>query len=161
MNVMDNANVKAFLKALRLGEGTLDDAGYGRIVGGQMFTDFSKHPKVRVYIPRYDVWSTAAGAYQIIYPTWLGLLRKYNYTDFTPATQDLAAVELIRGRRALDDVIEGRFYSAIARCAKEWASLPGSRAGQRVESLKAIENVYLNNGGNITQAVVPNRRPEE
>ena len=102
-------NVAAFLKAIRLGEGTSDEWGYHRIVGGQMFTDDSKHPNIRVFIPRYRVWSTAAGAYQIINKTWRGLLRQYDFPDFSPESQDEAAVALIAGRKALQDVKEGRF----------------------------------------------------
>lgn len=147
--LLKNNNVKAFLKALRLGEGTSDAMGYYRIVGGQMFTDTSKHPGVRVWIPRYKVWSSAAGAYQIISPTWKGLVKQYGFTDFTPESQDKAAIALIRGRAALNDVIGGKFSEAIKKCSKEWASLPGSTAGQRVESMEKVKQVYINNGGII------------
>ena len=91
---LENANVRAFLRAIRLGEGTSDEAGYYRIVGGGSFSDDSKHPGVKVYIQRYDVYSTAAGAYQIINGTWNGLVRQYGFTDFSPESQDLAAVAL-------------------------------------------------------------------
>jgi muramidase (phage lysozyme) len=134
---------------LRLGEGTSDPSGYYRIVGGQMFSDDSRHPGAKVWIPRYKVWSSAAGAYQIIRPTWAGLVNQYGFKDFTPATQDEAAVALIRGRKALDDVIDGNFYTAIEKCAAEWASLPGSKAGQRVEDMEKVKQVYLDNGGKI------------
>jgi len=145
----DHINVKAFLRAIRLGEGTLGDMGYNTIVGGQIFTDFSKHPGVRVYLPKYDVWSTAAGAYQIIKPTWGRLLYQYKFPDFSPRSQDLAAIALIDGRRALDEVINGQLYNAISKCAKEWASLPGSTAGQRIEKMEEIEKVYWNSGGTM------------
>jgi muramidase (phage lysozyme) len=143
-------NVRAFLLAIRLGEGTLPDIGYYTIVGGQTFTDDSKHPKVLVNLPRYGVKSTAAGAYQIIYPTWQGLVRQYGFTDFTPESQDEAAVALILEKRALDDVIAGRLEEAIAKCAAIWASLPGSKAGQRVEDIGRIKQVYLNHGGTLS-----------
>jgi muramidase (phage lysozyme) len=149
--ISEHANVKAFLKAIRLGEGTTDPAGYYRIVGGQMFTDDSKHPGVKVWIPRYKVWSSAAGAYQIISPTWKGLVQQYGFTDFTPKSQDAAAVALIKGRGALNDVIAGRFTAAVRKCAAEWASLPGSTAGQRIESMEKVKQVYLDNGGTINE----------
>jgi muramidase (phage lysozyme) len=123
--------------------------GYCRIVGGQTFRDFSKHPNVRVWIPRYGVWSTAAGAYQIIGRTWRGLVTQYQFSDFQPRTQDAACVALIKGRKALNDVIAGNFYDAVEKCSAEWASLPGSTAGQRVETLDAVKDVYLRNGGII------------
>ena len=146
---LEQRNVQAFLKAIRLGEGTLDEAGYYRIVGGGTFTDDSAHPKVKVYIPRYDVHSTAAGAYQIIFPTWSGLCRQYDFPDFTPASQDEAAVALIAEKHALGDVKAGRLADAVAKCASIWASLPGSDAGQRTESFDAVELTYLQNGGTI------------
>lgn len=148
---LDNPNVRAFLKAIRLGEGTSDEMGYYRIVGGGTFSDDSKHPNVKVYIKRYDVHSTAAGAYQIINPTWRGLVKQYGFEDFTPDSQDEAAVALIAGRRALTDIKAGRLPTAIKKCADEWASLPGSTAGQRTESYEAVEQVYIANGGIVTE----------
>lgn len=152
---LDHPNVKAFLRAIRLGEGTADEGGYQRIVGGDQFTTFDDHPRQRVWIERYKVWSTAAGAYQIIVPTWDGLVEKYGFKDFSPLTQDLAAVALIKGRGALQDVIEGRFTTAVEKCGKEWASLPGSPYGQRTETLASVEAEYLKHGGTLAQAEAP------
>lgn len=146
---LECVNVRAFLKALRLGEGTLDEDGYYRIVGGSSFDDDSQHPNIRVWIQRYRVNSTAAGAYQIINPTWRGLVRQYGFDDFTPDTQDMAAVALIAGRNALRDVIAGRFAEAVAKCAAEWASLPGSTAGQRTEKFEDVLKVYTDAGGTL------------
>ena len=146
---LQNSNVLAFLKAIRLGEGTSDDAGYYRIVGGGTFPDDSVHPHVRVFIPKYQVYSTAAGAYQIIWPTWQKLCQQYSFPDFTPESQDEAAVALIAGRNALDDVLAGDLKSAVQKCSMEWASLPGSTAGQRTENYAAVEKVYTDNGGKL------------
>ena len=146
---LTHKNVCAFLKAIRLGEGTIDELGYYRIVGGGTFDDDSVHPRVKVYIQRYDVYSTAAGAYQIIWPTWSGLCKQYDFPDFSPACQDEAAVALIAEKHALGDVKAGRLADAVAKCAPIWASLPGSKAGQRTESFDAVELVYLQNGGTI------------
>jgi len=148
-DALAHPNVAAFLKAIRLGEGTSDEAGYYRIVGGGTFTDDSRHPNVRVYIERYKVYSTAAGAYQIIRPTWSGLVKQYGFADFSPASQDEAAVALIAGRAALADVKEGRFADAIEKCSMEWASLPGSQAGQRTEAFSDVLKVYVDNGGTV------------
>jgi len=146
---LQNPNVQAFLKALRLGEGTSDEQGYYRVVGGGTFTDDSVHPHVRVFIPKYNVYSTAAGAYQITFPTWSGLCQQYNFPDFKPETQDEAAVALIAERHALDDVMCGRLPAAVDKCAAEWASLPGSLPGQRQENFNAVQQVFLNNGGKL------------
>lgn len=146
-DALRNANVRAFLRAIRLGEGTSDEMGYYRIVGGGSFSDDSSHPNIKVYIKQYDVYSTAAGAYQIIRGTWNGLVRQYSFPDFSPECQDEAAVALIAEKRALDDVIAGRLEEAVEKCAPIWASLPGSTAGQRTESFDRVQQVYLSNGG--------------
>lgn len=148
-DALKNQNVYAFLGALRLGEGTSDEMGYYRIVGGQMFSDDSVHPHIKVHIKKYDVWSTAAGAYQITFPTWSGLCKQYDFPDFSPECQDEAAVALIVEKCALEDVVTGRFADAVGRCAPIWASLPGSTAGQRTEAIDAIQQVYLANGGKL------------
>ena len=146
---LENSNVLAFLKAIRLGEGTSDELGYYRIVGGGTFSDDTKHPNIKVYIQRYKVYSTAAGAYQITVGTWNGLVRQYGFYDFSPETQDEAAVALIAEKRALEDVKAGRLKQAIAKCSALWASLPGSTAGQRTEDYAAVEKEYLDNGGTL------------
>lgn len=146
---LEHPNVRAFLKAIRLGEGTSDELGYYRIVGGGTFTDDSKHPRVKVYIPRYDVYSTAAGAYQFIWPTWKSLQSRYSFPDFAPQSQDEGAVALIDGRDALYNVIRGELPEAVKKCSAEWASLPGSKAVQRVESYEAVEREYLAAGGSL------------
>ena len=142
-------NVQAFLKAIRLGEGTSDEMGYYRIVGGGSFTDDSVHPRVKVFIPRYNVHSTAAGAYQIIWPTWVGLCKQYSFPDFSPECQDEAAVALIAEKHALGDIMFGDLKSAVQKCSSIWASLPGSTAGQRTEDYGAVEKVYTDNGGTL------------
>lgn len=144
---LEDTNVRAFLKAIRLGEGTEDEAGYYRIVGGQIFNDDSAHPNVKVFVKRYQVYSTAAGAYQIIRPTWDALVKQYGFPDFSAECQDEAAVALIAGRKALDDVKSGRFDDAVHKCSLEWASLPGSTAGQRTEDIAEVKRVYEANGG--------------
>lgn len=154
-SALDSPNVRAFLRAIRLGEGTADEAGYRRLVSGGEFDDFGKHPRKRVWIPRYRVWSTAAGAYQIIAPTWDSLVRQWGFENFGPTVQDLAAVALIKGRGALPDVVEGRLREAVRKCAKEWASLPGSPYGQRTESMARVEAEYVKWGGVVAEEAAP------
>lgn len=134
---MSDPNVQAFLMLIRTGEGTADAGGYSRLFGGGSFSGFADHP--RQLVTRSGLSSTAAGAYQILSRTWdeLGL------PDFSPASQDEAAVKLIKRRGALADVIAGRFVVAIAKCNKEWASLPGSPYGQPTLSLDKANQVLL------------------
>lgn len=147
---LEHENVRAFLRAIRLGEGTSDEDGYRRIVGGKLFDAPPwEHPREFVYIPRIQNYSSAAGAYQFLFRTWYGLERRYGFADFSPENQDLGAVALIGGRGALEDVKEGRIEQAIAKCAKEWASLPGAGYGQREESLDKVLAEYAKWGGQV------------
>lgn len=143
------ANVRAFLKMIRLGEGTSDELGYQRIFGGTLFKDFKDHP--RKFIPftsnGKQLKSSAAGAYQFLARTWDGLVKQYGFPDFSPACQDEAAVALIVGRNAIDDVLQGRIEIAINKCNKEWASLPNAPYGQPTVSMKRAIAEYLANGG--------------
>ena len=91
--------------------------------------------------------STAAGAYQIIRPTWAAMKTALRLPDFGKASQDAAAVELIRRRGALEDVKAGRIASAIDKCRNEWASLPGNYAQQGQRSVSTLLGWYTQNGG--------------
>ncbi len=143
-------NVKAFLRAIRLGEGTSDDLGYRRVVGGGEFPAPPwRHPQRRVWLPRYAVYSTAAGAYQFLARTWAEVADRYKLEDFSPENQDLGAIALVHRRGALEDVIAGRIEDAIGKCKLEWASLPGSTYGQRTEKLADVLAEYEANGGSL------------
>ncbi len=73
--------------------------------------------------------------------------------DFSPQSQDWAALHLIRERGAMSAVDAGRLSMAIDLCAAIWASLPGewlrparASAGGPTGSLSAS---WLNGGGLI------------
>lgn len=142
---LNNKNVQAFLKVIRSGEGTSDANGYRRIFGGQLFNNYADHPRITVKKSGYN--SSAAGAYQFIISTWDETKAMMGLKDFSPASQDLAALGRIAARGALDDVRAGRFELAIKKCAREWASLPGSPYGQPVISMDKARQVYLAAGG--------------
>lgn len=140
-----NPNVLAFLTVIRTGEGTLGEKGYRTLYGGGLFESFSDHP--RKLIKAGDWTSTAAGAYQFLSKTWDGLVQKYGFSDFSPTNQDYAAIRLIEGRGALEDVVNGRIESAIRKCNKEWASLPESPYGQPTMTMYRALEAYRAAGG--------------
>jgi muramidase (phage lysozyme) len=142
-------NVQAFLRVIRAGEGTADEDGYRRHFGGELFTDFSQHPKrsITKLLGGKPITSTAAGAYQFLSRTWSECQAALNLPDFSPASQDLAAVFLIARRKGLEHILAGRLEQAIAACAAEWASLPGSPYGQPVKTLAQCRAVYEQHGG--------------
>ncbi len=153
-----DTNVAAFLATIRAAEGTAGPNGYRTLYGYRLFDTFGDHPRIALQSP-YG-WTSAAGAYQIMarspipgstkyttVDTWGDVVRALNLLDFSPASQDAAAVWLVRRRGALADVQAGRFDAAIGKCAREWASLPGSPYGQPVRTLAQVRDVYANAGG--------------
>ena len=145
-----NANMQAFLRVIRAGEGTSDAAGYSRIFGGQTLSSFADHPRIKVTKNGYT--STAAGAYQIIASTWDETKRIMGLSDFSPRSQDLAALGRIAARGALEDAKAGNFEAAIKKIAREWASLPGSPYGQPVISWERARAIYASAGGSTMTA---------
>jgi muramidase (phage lysozyme) len=146
---LSNSNLRAFLRMIRAGEGTADADGYRRLFGGDLFDSYADHPRITVTarLGGKPITSTAAGAYQFLSRTWDEAKAALSLPDFSPASQDMAAAFLIRRRGALADVYAGNFESAVAKCAREWASLPGSPYGQPVKTLAQAQAVYLAHGG--------------
>jgi lysozyme len=152
-------NVRAFLAAIAAAEGTDKRADPYRVCYGYRHTirSFADHPALSGEWagesldnlgPRYKgKRSTAAGRYQIIAPTWAECRRALGLQDFGPASQDAAAVYLIKRRGALPAVQRGEIQRAAALCASEWASLPGSTAGQPTVTLARLLDTYTDNGG--------------
>ncbi len=140
-------NVLAFLDMLAWSEGTstikASDDGYNVIVGGGLFTDYSKHPRQLVSLPRYGIKSTAAGRYQFLAGTWDAIVRNYGFKGrFIPEAQDLAAIKLLSECGALPCIKAGRISEAIAKAAPIWASLPGAGYGQREHKLTSLLGIY-------------------
>jgi muramidase (phage lysozyme) len=141
-------NLKAFLFMLQYSEGTYGSNAYRTLFGGELFDNYSGHP--RIAVTKGNLTSTAAGAYQILYRTWVSIQSTMSLPDFSPQSQDRGAIELIRRRGALDDVMSGRLSLAINKCRKEWASLPNAGYGQREQSLQTLTRIYQQSGGGIT-----------
>ena len=154
-------NLQAFLATIRHSEGTDRAANPYRVVYGYGHTivDLSDHPAVTgewrgapldslgpLYAGKI---STAAGAYQIIKPTWLACKAQLQLPDFTGPSQDQAAALLIRQRGALELVNQGAFEDAVTRCATVWASLPGANAGQPERTLADLTEAYMTAGGSL------------
>lgn len=144
---VQDQNTAAFLWMIRVSEGTAGDNGYRTLVGGSLFDSYADHPRILIALPNLGIKSSAAGAYQILRRTWDGVAGKLGLGDFSPASQDAAAIELIRQRGALALVKAGRFSAAVDKCKKEWASLPGAGYGQHENTLARLQAAYTNAGG--------------
>jgi muramidase (phage lysozyme) len=122
-SLLVDPNVSAFLKAIADAEGGAYDFKYGAIKGKKndpwRFSDSSTHPG-----PGAGGSTTAAGMYQITIATWRQHGGKMGLTDFSPATQDLLAVEILRSLRIIDKIRSGDVAGAIGPAARIWASLP-------------------------------------
>lgn len=148
-----NTNVKAFLMLIRHGEGTAEPKGYRMMFGGGLINSFSDHPRkaIKMKMGKRFITSTAAGAYQFLISTWDECQKAMDLPDFDPDSQDKAALFLIRRRGALEDVIAGRLFTAIHKCNREWASLPGSPYGQPTTTLAKALEVFEDAGGVNTE----------
>ena len=114
---------------------------YDILYGGGAFSDYSTHPNVRVpfHNPRKpgdgnNDFSTAAGAYQINFPTYTDFAGRLGVNDFSPETQNAIATAILKQSGAYDAIIAGDIPGALQLASKRWASLPGSTAGQNPQS---------------------------
>lgn len=155
-------NVCAFLDMIAMSELgpellRLSDDGYNVDVGStpshlRLFPalpdgspDYHQHPA------NYDqaLDSTAAGRYQelarnaVAYQALLGL------ADFSPASQDLIALQQIKETRALPLILAGKLVSAISLVAHLWASLPGADYDQHEQTLINLTAWFVAAGGTL------------
>lgn len=162
---MSAPNIAAFLSMIAYAEGTDREPDPYAVCYGyrHRVRDFADHPAVtgewegerlpddmcRAAGFGPGCVSTAAGRYQITKPTWLRAKRALSLGDFSPESQDAAAVWLIRQRGALDHVEAGRIGEAVALVRQEWASLPGAGWGQPERRLTALLDAYTSAGGYV------------
>lgn len=148
-------NVVAFLDMIAHAEGVQKFSkqhGYDVLVGGDRFTDYSKHPRLLVWLPKYRIHSTAAGRYQFLWRTWNSSQTRLDLPNFGPAAQDRAAIELLRENDSLADIQKGWIASAIRKSRKTWASLPNAGYGQHELPMEALLAVYVTAGGRIADS---------
>ena len=148
-----NENVRAFLQTIAFAEGTENSNGYRMMFTGTLFNSFQAHPNVKncsLYKGK-PLCSTAAGKYQILKTTWDEVALKLNLKDFSPQSQDLAAVQLIKQAGAYQDILTGRFDDAVFKLAPTWASFPTAEGksyyNQPSKKLTDLRRVYLGAGG--------------
>jgi muramidase (phage lysozyme) len=150
--LLQSPNIRAFLYALRFGEGTAGPNGYRTMFGGELFNSYADHPRKAITksLGGKPITSTAAGAYQYLSRTWDEIAKKYNLPDFTPESQDLGAVGLLIRRGAVSAILAGRIEEAVKLTNKEWASLPGSPYGQPTVKMSGFIKNYTEAGGSLS-----------
>lgn len=146
-----NKNLKAFLDTIAWAEtGTAGEEGYKSLVFGGKLTNFNSHPNTKQCAPINGkrICSTAAGRYQMLNINWKELQPKLDLSDFSPASQDKMAIELIKRKGAYQDVLAGDFDSAARKVGGIWASFPNNNYGQNPKSLARLRNFYQLRLGN-------------
>jgi muramidase (phage lysozyme) len=134
----------AFLALIRKFE---SGGRYDVLYGGGTFDSFDAHPNVRVPFDNPKTgksdYSTAAGAYQINFPTWRDEIQPaLGLQSFTPADQDASAVWLLQQSGAYNAVLKGDLDTALRRASKRWASLPYSTAQQQPRALQVALDTF-------------------
>lgn len=138
---------QALLNTIRYAEGTWKQGenGYRVLFGGSLFRDLRRHPNKVIH--RWPYSSAAAGAYQFLPATWRMAKKALQLRDFSPRSQDQAALYLIKRRKALRLADRGIFTRELAaKLAPEWASFPTlanrSYYGQPVRSFQILKPFY-------------------
>ena len=144
-----NQNRKAFLDMIAASGGTIkfgDQNGYNVIVGGGLFNSYADHPRQLVDLGK-GLLSTAAGRYQLLSRYFSYYKKTLNLPDFSPASQDVIALQQIKECKALADIDAGHFDAAVKKCARIWASLPGAGYGQHENTIDYLRLAYQKAGG--------------
>ena len=99
--------------------------GYDVIVGGELFTDYSDHPRKLVTLKPKTQINRRRRRYQLL-PVGGMLYRKQFTERLLSEKSDAMALQQIKERGALPMIDRGDIRQAIDRCSNIWASLPGA-----------------------------------
>lgn len=149
-NQLSNENLQKYLNVIALSEGTAGymNNGYNTMFGGDQFSDMSDHPRIlKEFTDKNGKRNktSAAGRYQFTQASWDEAKAALNLPDFSPRSQDMAALYLIKRAGQLDNVLNGNFAEATAGLGGTWASFASSTYAQPKHSYEAMENFYAMN----------------
>ena len=144
---------KDLLRMIMHAEGTKNYGGdpYRTLFGGGQFKgSFDTHPDILVNKDGYE--TTAAGPYQMITTTWNEAKDALGLPDFSPLSQDRAAIYLINRKlqqydQSLPELQAGGMTPLIMEnLADTWASLPNRQGkswyNQPVKPYDELLGVY-------------------
>lgn len=148
----NNPAVRRFLNFIGKAEGADYNIGYG----GRRITNFAWHPYAKCSFRRTGevnssgrcsgTDTSAAGKYQFVRGTWDRTAKALGLKDFTPASQDIAAVALLDGRGALTPLLRGGdsgFGQAVNLSRSEWESF-------KTRTWTDLQRIWSNVGGDLT-----------
>lgn len=140
-------HIRAFMRAITVGEGTKAPTKkcpdpYRIVVGGGCFEGTS-HPNQVVKLTA-SLSSSAAGRYQFLSITWKNWANQYGVPldQFTPENQDKVVYKELERLGVGKMLAENNLDAALKRTNGIWASLPGSKYGQRTEKREDFERFY-------------------
>lgn len=146
-------NQRAFLDMIawsEIGPALLavSDNGYNVCVGSTakrpiLFASYAAHPRIRCEASNSD----AAGRYQLMGRYFAPYKSRLHLIDFGHCAQDAIALQQIKECRAIQDIEAGRFDSAVAKCARIWASFPCAGYGQHEHKIEDLRAAYITAGG--------------
>ena len=165
-------NLNAFLDTItfsELGAGLITpetDNGYKVIVGSTpkhpiLMPTYADHPRKVIAVAvlnaeaRPGIYSTAAGAYQILARYFDAYKAQLSLPDFSPVSQDKIAIQLIRECHALSWVEAGYIAQALYACSSRWASLPRHPGdehgayGQGANHIEGLLSFFRSFGGKV------------
>ena len=139
--------------------------GYNVMFGGGTFPSYDQHPDTVVDGGR--VKSAAAGAYQFMPGTYSAVKRDLNLPDFSPSSQDQAALELIK-RRGVDPDRDPLTPENVAKLSPEWAAFPTLEGGsyypnQKARNFQFVKDAFnapIQGQGPRAQLPAPEKPPE-
>ena len=119
------------------------------LVGGELFTDYSDHPRKLVTLnPKLK--STGAGRWTF-FPLRDAYRKQLGLKDSPPKSQDAVALQQIKERGALPMIDRGDIRQAIDRCSNIWASLPGAGYGQFEHKADSLIAKFKEAGGTVRE----------
>ena len=119
--------------------------GYDVIVGGELFTDYSDHPRKLVTLnPKLK--STGAGRYQL-FPV-AGCLPRLAWKTSLRKVRTLWHCSRLRSVALYLGIDRGDIRQAIDRCSNIWASLPGAGYGQFEHKADSLDCKIQRSGRN-------------
>ena len=123
--------------------------GYDVIVGGELFTDYSDHPRKLVTLnPNSNQQAPDATSF---FPLVDAYRKQLGLKDFSPKSQDAVALQQIKERGALPMIDRGDIRQAIDRCSNIWASLPGAGYGQFEHKADSLIAKFKEAGGTVRE----------
>jgi muramidase (phage lysozyme) len=131
-----NAQITAFLAIIRAGESS--NNYYAKVGGGNIAS-----------LAAYPTWSGvgnshAVGAYQFEPETWRECAAALNLHDFTPSSQDAAAVFLIKRRNAYNAILRGDIATACDNLKNEWEMFTQSKWNS-----DSVASLFVSRGGTV------------